>query len=425
MYVAPEIIKKKKGFNLHLINTNKFKTNTLIFKMKAPLEEETVTKRSLLQSVLQSNTKKYPSGIEFRTYLEDLYGASLNGQVDKKGDYHIITLCLEIANEKFLNESDSLIEKAIQLLSEMILHPNVTENKFNEQTIDREKQGLSQKILSIYDDKLKYATSKLIETMCEQEAYALNENGILENLDEITAQSLYKYLKKALAEDELDLYIIGDFNIQETERIVDRYFTFSERTVRQVQRFEQRKFLGVKKVIEKQNVKQGKLHIGYRTNTVYTDEDYYALQVFNGIFGGFSHSKLFINVREKENLAYYSSSISESYKGFIFVMSGIETNKFEQTVKVIQEQMNEMKKGNFNEREISQTKAVIKNRLLRAIDFPRGHVEILYHNVIAKVDTPIDEWIAKIQAVTKDEIVRVSQKIELDTIYFLSGLEAQ
>lgn len=54
-----------------------------------------------------------------------------------------------------------------------------------------------------------------------------------------------------------------------------------------------------KEVIDEEDVKQGKLNIGYRTSITYTDQDYPALQVFNGLFGGFSHSKLFINVREK------------------------------------------------------------------------------------------------------------------------------
>src|SRR5690625_7611044 len=59
-------------------------------------------------------------------------------------------------------------------------------------------------------------------------------------------------------------------------------------------------------IIEKQDIQQAKLHLGYRTNSTYQDDDYHALQVFNGVFGGFPSSKLFINVREKNSLAYYA-----------------------------------------------------------------------------------------------------------------------
>ncbi len=177
-------------------------------------------------------------------------------------------------------------------------------------------------------------------------------------------------------------------------------------------------------VKEQQDVKQGKLNIGYRTNIVYGDPDYFALQVFNGIFGGFSHSKLFINVREKASLAYYAASRLESHKGLMMVMSGIDLKNYDQAVGIIHEQMDAMKKGDFTDQELQQTKAVIQNQILETIDTSRGLIEILYHNVVAHTDIPLDSWLKEMQKATKEEIVAVANKIELDTIYFLTGTEA-
>lgn len=87
--------------------------------------------------------------------------------------------------------------------------------------------------------------------------------------------------------------------------------------------------------------------------------------------------------------------------------------------------MNEMKQGNFSEEELAQTKAVIKNQLLETIDVSRGLVEILYHNVVSGHDISLDEWFAKTEQTTKEEIVAVGQKIQLDTIYFLTEAEVQ
>ena len=53
---------------------------------------------------------------------------------------------------------------------------------------------------------------------------------------------------------------------------------------------------------------QAKLNLAYQTNVYYDEPERFALMVFNGLFGGFPHSKLFMNVREKESLAYYASS---------------------------------------------------------------------------------------------------------------------
>jgi predicted Zn-dependent peptidase len=164
--------------------------------------------------------------------------------------------------------------------------------------------------------------------------------------------------------------------------------------------------------------------MGYRTNIIYGDPDYFALQVFNGIFGGFSHSKLFINVREKASLAYYAASRLESHKGLMMVMSGIDLKNYDQAVGIINEQMEAMKKGDFTDQELTQTKAVIQNQILETIDTSRGLTEILYHNVVAHTEIPLEKWIDDMQKTTKEEIVAVANKIDLDTIYFLTGTEA-
>ena len=202
--------------------------------------------------------------------------------------------------------------------------------------------------------------------------------------------------------------------------MVSPLFQLEERKPTTIDRRTIHKKEEVQEIKEAQDVKQGKLNIGYRTNVYFGDEDYYALQVFNGIYGGFSHSKLFINVREKASLAYYVASRLESHKGLMFVMSGIDNKNYEQAVSIIKEQMKAMGAGDFSEEEMSQTKAVIKNQYLETIDTARGTVEIMYHNIVAGKKISFEDLISKIDIVTKDEIMKVAEKIELDTIYFLT-----
>jgi predicted Zn-dependent peptidase len=414
------------GLNVHTVQTTKYKTNTLVLKMKAPLVKDTVTLRALLPYVLQSGTRTHPNATALRSYLDELYGATLNVDLTKKGEQHIITIRVDIANEKFLKDSTPLLNKAVQLLSDIILQPALENGEFVAKIVEQEKRSLKQRIQSVYDDKMRYANLRLIEEMCKGEPYALHVNGELEDVDAITPKSLYDYYQKALQEDEIDLYIIGDIDEAEVLDLVKSHFQLENRAVSNRKSSMTKKTItNVNEVIEKQDVKQGKLNIGYRTNVTYEDDQYYALQVFNGIFGGFSHSKLFINVREKASLAYYAASRLESHKGLLMVMSGIEPSNYEKAVNIIKEQMEAMKKGVFTDEEIAQTKAVIRNQLLETLDTPRGLVEVLYHNVVSERKRLVDEWIAAIEKVTREEIIEVANKIELDTIYFLTGMEGE
>lgn len=423
MAVISETLKEMQGYKLHIVKTEKFKTNTLVWKMKAPLNKEDVTLRALLPYVLQSNSKAYPTSTELRTYLDELYGASFYVDLSKKGEYHVISFALEIANEKFLSDHTPLLKKAFEFLSEVLTNPNVTNKAFDKETIEKEKRTLKQRIQSVYDDKMKYSNSRLVEEMCKGEKYALHVHGEMDVVDAITPESLFSYYEKAFAEDELDLYIVGDVSEDEITSIANDRLQFAHRQPIAIDMEKDTNQREVKKINEVQDVKQGKLNIGLRTNVVYGDEDYYALQVLNGIYGGFSHSKLFINVREKASLAYYAASRLESHKGLMMVMSGIDHKNYDQAVSIIEEQMTAMKNGDFTEQELTQTKAVIKNQLLETIDTARGIVEVLYHNVVSHQDITLDYWIEQMDKATKEEIVKVAEKIQLDTIYFLTGQE--
>ncbi|EMY5508710.1 MULTISPECIES: EF-P 5-aminopentanol modification-associated protein YfmF [Bacillus] len=412
------------GLRVHIIPTDKYKTNTFVFRFKAPLNEETVTERALLPYVLQSATEKLPSVIRLRQYLEELYGSSLAVDVSKKGEDHIISIYVDIANEVYLHDAPPLFEKALSMLSDIVLHPATEGDGFLPSIVESEKRALLQRIEATYDDKMRYANERLIEEMCKVEPYRLSAHGKKESVSSITNESLYQYYQKVLAEDEMDLYIIGDISENAVD-LVSKYFSISARPARERNVLLHKRNNEEKEVVEKQELKQSKLHIGYRTFITYKDEDYFALQLFNGLFGGFSHSKLFVNVREKNSLAYYAASRFESHKGLLFVMSGIEAKNYEKAVEIIKEQMLAMQNGDFSEEEMHQTKSVIQNQILEAIDTPRGFVEMLYHGIISDRTRPVEEWLSGIESVTKEEIVKVAKNIELDTIYFLHGTEGE
>jgi predicted Zn-dependent peptidase len=420
MGIISENVVDLTGIKLRVVSTKKYKTNTIVFKMKTSLKKEDITKRALLPHVLQSSSLNFPTTAKLRSYLDELYGATIYVDLAKKGEYHVISFTIEIANEKFLSDQTPLLKKAFEFLAEVLTNPNIDGKAFDQKTVENEKRSLKQRIQSVYDDKMRYSNVRLIQEMCKDEPYALNVNGNLEDVDAITEQNLYEYYKRALAEDELDLYVVGDVDKEDVKSIVSPLFQLEERTPIKIDTREISKKEEVQEIKEVQDVKQGKLNIGFRTNVYFGDDDYYALQVFNGIYGGFSHSKLFINVREKASLAYYVASRLESHKGLMFVMSGIDNKNYEQALSIIKEQMKVMVAGDFSEEEISQTKAVIKNQYLETIDTARGTVEILYHNIVAGKNISFEDLITKIEKVSKDEIMKVAAKIELDTIYFLT-----
>ncbi|SDY69703.1 Predicted Zn-dependent peptidase [Evansella caseinilytica] len=414
------------ALNVHVLPSTTYKTNTILLHMRSPLEKNTVTKRAILPYVLQSGTMEHPSRQHIRRELDELYGATLQADVSKKGENHIMSLKMEVANEKFLSDSRPLFARGLQLFSSVLLSPKVNDGAFDKAIVEGEKRTLKQKLASVYDDKMRYANKRLTEEMCKEEPFGLFVYGNQEDIPSLDGASLYSYYKQVLSADQLDLYFVGDVEEAEIKQLVETHFAElssmpARESVPPAPAAKQPK--EPREVMEEQEVQQGKLHIGYRTQTTYSDEDYFPLQLFNGIFGGFSHSKLFINVREKASLAYYAASRVESHKGLLIVMSGIESKKFDDATTIIFQQMDDMKAGKFTDEDLTQTKAVLKNQLLETMDVPRGRIELEYHSRLSDKSRPLEMWTEEIDKVTKEDVVKVAQKMQLDTVYFLKGKE--
>ena len=412
----------KNGYNIHFIPTKKFKTLTFVVKLKAPLKRETITKRALLQNVLREATKNYPGRTELQLKLDELYGSVLFVDGAKRGEEHVVSFRLEVANERYLPDKEAVTEEALQLLAEMIYEPYVEDNHFSEAIVKREKATLKQRIQAIRDDKIRYANRRLIDEMCKDEAFSIHVNGYEEDLDALTAEDLYDYYLQMLQKDRLDIYVVGDMDIESMEKSIASAFKQEERaSTKSSDRKESKQIDEPKEIIEQEPIQQAKLHIGYRTNTVYADDDYPALQVFNGLFGGFPSSKLFMNVREKNSLAYYASSQVESHKGLLFVFSGIAPEDYEQARDIIREQMTEMKAGNFSEQEMNEAKDMIIHSLRETMDHNHGLVELFYQQQLAGTNRSLEEVIDRISAVTKEDVIRVGERIEEDTLYLLTA----
>jgi predicted Zn-dependent peptidase len=412
----------KKGFDLHLIPTKKFKTLTFVVKLKSPLTKETITKRALLPSVLRQATKNYPTRKDLQLKLDELYGAVLSVDGAKKGEEHILSFRLEVANDRYLPEKETVTKEALDLLAELLFDPYLENGSFKDSIFNREKRTLKQRIQAVKDDKIRYANRRLIEEMCKDEAFSIPVNGYEDDLDTLTNKGLYHYYKEMLTSDELDIYVVGDIELEEIQGKINSIFERDQRTqMDSVSQVEKQSGTEPKEIIETEPIQQAKLHIGYRTNTVYADEDYPALQVFNGLFGGFPSSKLFINVREKNSLAYYASSQVESHKGILFVFSGIAPEDYEKARDIIREQMQDMKDGKFTEDELQEAKDMIIHQLKEVMDSNQGLVELFYQQRLANTERSLQEIIDRISAVTKEEVIQLGQKLEEDTLYLLTA----
>ena len=168
------------------------------------------------------------------------------------------------------------------------------------------------------------------------------------------------------------------------------------------------------------NITQGKLVMGYRTNIDFKDtQKYYSLVVGSNVLGGGPHSKMFINIREKESLCYYIYSSIEKYKGIMFISSGIECQNYDKTVQLVKEQINSIKNKEITQEEIQSSKKALINSIKSVSDSIGGMSDFYFAQGLSDSNMTLEEMIQHIENVTIDSISEAFEGLELDTVYFL------
>jgi len=412
---------KVKNITIHVLPTNRFKTYAITLFAGTPLEEQTVTSTALIPYVLRRGTARFPETIQLREQLDNMYGAGFGFNIVKRGNTQFIQLRMDVINDRFVNSEHSLLNGALQYLGDVLTNPLIEQGGFREAYVDAEKGTLKKQLDSIINDKIHYAAERCIQEMCEHEPYRLNASGKLEDLPHIDANSLFQRYSDWLSEAQFDLYVVGDTTLEEVTKLVEQNFQMpaSAKPIQYKPAEASHSVSSVKTVVDRMEVSQGKLNLGLRMNVGYADPDYVCALVYNGILGTYPHSKLFVNVREKESLAYYCSSRYDAHKGIVTIQSGIEFENYEKALGIIEKQLNDMKAGHISDVELEQTKAMLTNAMREILDNANDIAGFDFNKQYANVDRSVESVIEQISKVSKDDVQRIANQVALDTIYFL------
>ena len=145
----------------------------------------------------------------------------------------------------------------------------------------------------------------------------------------------------------------------------------------------------------------------------------YITMVYNTILGVGANSKLFQNVREKASLAYTCGSNFVKRKQIILIRAGIEMENYEKAVNIVNEQLEDMKKGDFTEENFESAKNLIYATINNIEEEQDTEISYYFGQELSGNNVTIEEYKDRIKNVTKEEVIEVAQNIKPNTIYFL------
>lgn len=401
--------------NIKRFENNKFKTNEIALFLTMPLKKETITMNALIPMILRRGSKNYPNQLLISKKLENMYGAGFNCGIDKSADYCVLKFYIETVANKYLPNNEDLTQEAIDMLMDIVFNPLVVNEGFDKDYVQQEKENLCKIIDARKDDKQAYAFNRCIEEMFKDEPYGIYKFGSKEDLKNINEKNLYEYYKKMIEECRCDIFING-IDANKVQIKDDKKANNNE--IKEIEKNEKQSIDNEEKVVnETMNVVQGKLVIGL--NAKY--ENKFAISMYNAILGGGANSKLFQNVREKASLAYSAGSRYIRRKDSIFIITGIELKNYDKALKIIKEQLEEMKDGNITDKEFSDAKQLVLATLKLIPESQEDMISFDFDQNLFKENLSFEEYYKNIEKITKDDVIKAAQNVSINTIYYLKN----
>lgn len=410
-----------KGVHLHFIQSEKFKTNKIKVRFSAPMSEKTIAGRVLTASMLETSNALYPTSQSFREKLANLYGANFSTSLSRRGLVHYLDINLSFVRDQFLSRKNVLTDEILDFLKASLFSPLSNGNAFDAKTFEIEKKNVLTDLEAEIENNFYHAHRKLNDLFYDLSEMRIPRVGTVELVEKETAESSFATFQQMLKEDQVDFFFIGNFNeIAIRDKIQD--FHFAEREQPLELMYQQSYSNVTRENLEQREVHQSIIELAYHFSAQYGDSEHLPLIVLNGLLGGFAHSKLFVNVREKESLAYTISSNFDIFSGLMRIYAGIDRANRTKTIALINRQILDLKRGNFTDDEFEQTKKMLKNSILLAQDRQNTLIERAYMSaVLGKKFLSLEAWLESLENVRKNEVIKAAQQLKLQAIYFMEG----
>lgn len=278
------------GVWLRTVHTDKFKSSYLSLTMLVPLERERAAANALLFPVLRRGTREHPDMESLSAALDELYGGAIEPIVRKKGETQCLGFVASFLDDAFAPGGEPILEPAAGLLGELLLRPRLQDGIFAEEYVSGERANLVDRIRGQINDKRSYATLRLGQLMCGEEAFGVDKLGDVEHAAAVTPGSLWERYQQLLSTAQIELYYCGSAEEERVARALKEALSaLPVNEGRICPDCEVRLHAGPEPsmVEESMDVTQGKLAMGFRTGGVTCwEEDYPALAMCSAVFGG-------------------------------------------------------------------------------------------------------------------------------------------
>ncbi|MCL6487927.1 MAG: insulinase family protein [Alicyclobacillus mali] len=413
---------------VHTLPHPAFRTKEISLKFHLRMARERVTEEAMLPGVWMNGTIGLPSHRQIALATDDLYGTYLRASISKRGGHHILEVGTSVPDVPGEDEA-ALVERALDLALSLAVDHAAGAGGFSEAAVQREKELHRRRIRAVRDDKAAYALQRCHQIACRDTPAGLPRLGFEEDVEALLPDRLYEAHQQVLAQAEVHAYAVGQFRDMNglAERLADRLAkTLPEKRTMRAEAVARDVVLPAElrdfeEVTEAEEAQQTQFDLAFASGVGFGDAEYPALVMMNGVFGGFAHSKLFMNIRERRSLAYSVWSFVDAATGLVTVYAGISADKRDEVRQIMEDELDAIRRGEIAVSEWQETRATLRNQYQQMLDQPAMLIAWHHHGVIAGSARTLSEMIAALDQVRPEDAAALATALRPVCLYVLEG----
>lgn len=399
----------------------KFKRNRLSVHLLTPHSEATAAANALLPFLLRKASEDYPDFTLLNERLCELYDAVLTADVGVVGATQLISLSLSTLDDRYALEGDAVVRACADLLCGIATRPRLMDGVFPATDFTVERRALLDAIDAELNDKRRYALTRFARAMFAGQLGAVPRYGSREAVESLTAAATAEAYARLRASAGVEILFVGGGDPSAARDRFAGAFASGDRTgylPAEVHRAQP-----PKEVVERLDVTQSKLVLGYASGIGLDDPLASAARLMATVLGGTPHSLLFTEVREKRSLCYYCTARFDRARGVLAVDAGIEAADRQATAEAVGEQLCRLAAGDFSAEQLEAAKLSIADSMHAIGDTLGGIESYTLGQLLYGRDENVEQELSALLAVTKDQVAEAAGRLRLDTTYFLTGKE--
>lgn len=373
------------------------KATTVLIMFKTGSRNESQAKSGIshfLEHMFFKGTKKRPSALAISSEMDAL-GGEYNAFTAKE----FTGYWFKVANNK--------LGKALDILSDMLLN-----SLFDSEEIEREK-GVIIEELNMYEDNPRMHIEDIFESCLYGDTPLGRETiGTKKNILEFKRHDFIDYLASQYGTKSVCIVIAGGVKPGDKKLTGKLFHNFRvNKPLVKPLLVNSQKSPQLK--ISHKKTDQTAMSLGVRTFPV-GHPDEFKLKLLAIILGGSMSSRLFINLRERNSLAYYVSTMTEAYfdSGYLTTQAGVPASSMARAIAIILAEYKKTMKELVPAKELKRAKDMLQGRVLLQMEASDNLAnwyarQAIYRKVIL---TPGD-MMKKIKAVTPEQIRELARRI--------------